>query len=228
MSNWQSPLVPPFAQELDSSIVQLHSSEYRNPTQLQDGGVLVVGAGNSGAEIAIELVHYHPTWLSGRDTGHLPFRIEGLLGRIVLKPLFRIFFHRVLTVRTPIGRKLRPRLLSHAMPLIRTKPTDLVAAGVERVPRMIGVRDGLPLLEDGRVLDVANIVWSTGFDAGFSWIKLPVFGEQEPLHEHGVVAQEPGLYFVGLHFLYAASSAQIHGVGRDAQYIVQTLTSQTY
>jgi putative flavoprotein involved in K+ transport len=95
-----------------------------------------------------------------------------------------------------------------------------VAAGVQRLPRVTGVRGGRPLLEDGRALDVANVVWCTGFDAGFSWIDLPVFGpDGEPLHERGVVASEPGLYFVGLHFLYAFSSDMIHGVGRDAARI---------
>jgi putative flavoprotein involved in K+ transport len=226
MSNWQSPRVPPFAKELNPGIVQLHSSEYRNASQLQDGGVLIVGAGNSGGEIALEVARNHPTWLSGRDTGHIPFRIEGLVARLLLiRLVLRVLFHRVLTVNTPIGRKRRPKFLSHGMPLIRVKPIDLAAAGIERVPRMIGVRDGLPLLENGRVLDVANVIWCTGFHPGFSWIDLPVFGEKEPMHERGIVAKEPGLYFVGLHFLYAASSGQIHGVERDAKYVVQHLVS---
>jgi len=228
MANWQNPRVPPFARELNSSIVQLHSSEYLNPAQLQDGGVLVVGAGNSGAEIALEVVRSHPTWLSGRDIGHIPFRIDGLAARFFLiRLVLRLLFHRVMTVSTPIGRKMRPKLLNHAMPLLRVKPKDLAAAGVECVPRMVGVQNGLPLLEDDRVLDVANIVWCTGFYPSFSWIDLPVFGEEEPRHERGIVANEPGLYFVGLHFLYAASSAQIHGVGRDAKYIAEHIATRS-
>lgn len=224
MSNWQSPRVPPFAPQLDPGIVQLHSSEYRSPSQLRDGGVLIVGAGNSGAEIALEVARSHPTWLSGNDTGHVPFRIDGLAARLLLiRLVLRFFFHRVLTVNTPIGRKMRPKLLSHGMPLVRVKPKDIAAAGIERIPRTVGVQDGLPLLEDGRVLDVANVVWCTGFHPGFSWIDLPVFGEEEPMHERGVVPTEPGLYFVGLHFLYAVSSGQIQGVGRDANHIVQAI-----
>jgi putative flavoprotein involved in K+ transport len=227
MANWQRPRVPPFAQELDRGIVQLHSSEYRSPHQLQDGGVLIVGAGNSGAEIALEVANRHPTWLSGRHTGNVPFRIDGIAARLFLiRLVLRVLFHRVMTVNTPIGRKMRPKLLSHGMPLIRVKPKDLAAAGIERVPRTVGVRDGLPLLEDGQVLNVANVVWCAGFHPDFSWIDLPVFEKEEPAHERGVVAKEPGLYFVGLHFLYAASSAQIHGVGRDAEYVVQTIASR--
>ncbi|MDQ4075635.1 MAG: NAD(P)/FAD-dependent oxidoreductase, partial [Chloroflexota bacterium] len=228
MSNYQKPRVPAFAQELDPAIVQLHSSDYRNPSQLQDGAVLIVGAGNSGADIAMEVVKGHRIWMSGRDTGHVPFRIEGLAARLLLiRLVLRVFFHRVLTVDTPIGRKLRPKLLSQGGPLVRVKPKELAAAGVERVPRTVEVRDGLPVLKDGRVLDVTNVIWCTGFHPGFSWIKLPIFGEdEEPMHERGVVADEPGLYFVGLHFLYAASSAEIHGVGRDAEHVVATIASR--
>jgi putative flavoprotein involved in K+ transport len=89
------------------------------------------------------------------------------------------------------------------------------------------VRDGLPVLEDGRVLDVANVIWCTGFHPGFSWIDLPVLGSQEPIHERGVVASEPGLYFVGLHFLYALSSVMIHGVNRDAERIANEIAARS-
>jgi putative flavoprotein involved in K+ transport len=228
MGSWQRPWIPPFAQELDLRIVQLHSSEYRNPSQLRDGGVLIVGAGNSGSEIALETARDHPTWLSGRDTGHLPFRIDGLASRILLRPLFRLVFHRVLTVHTPIGRKVRQKVLYHGMPLIRVKPQNLASAGIERVGRIVGVRDGLPVLEDDCVLEVANVIWCTGFHPDFSWINLPVLGEEGPMHERGVVATEPGLYFVGLLFLYAASSAMIHGVERDAAYVARAITSRTH
>jgi putative flavoprotein involved in K+ transport len=228
MSSYQRPRVPPFAAELDRGIVQLHSFDYRNPAQLQPGDALIVGAGNSGAEITRELVKTHTTWLAGRDTGHVPFRIDGLAARLVLTRLMlRVVFHRILTVATPIGRKVRTKVLHGAAPLIRVKPRDLIAAGVRRVPRVLGVRNGLPILEDGRVLNVANVIWCTGFDPAFSWIDLPVFdADGEPRHERGVVAQEPGLYFVGLHFLYAFSSEMIHGVGRDAARIANVIASE--
>jgi putative flavoprotein involved in K+ transport len=230
MGTDQIPWTPPFAAELDPGVVQLHSSEYRNPAQLQDGDVLVVGVGNSGGEIALEVARGHATWLSGKEHGHVPFRIEGSLARFFLLPLlFRVVGHRVLTVNTPIGRKVRPKFLSHGPPLVRVKPNDLVAAGVQRVPRVVGMRDGLPLLEDQRDLEVANLIWCTGFRPDFSWIDLPVFGEEkrEPMHHRGIVAKEPGLYFVGLHFLYALSSGFLPGVGRDAEYIARNIASRT-
>jgi putative flavoprotein involved in K+ transport len=229
MANYQSRRVPSFANELDSGIVQLHSSDYRNLSQLQEGGVLIVGAGNSGSEIAMEVARANRrTWMSGRDTGHVPFRIEGVAGRYLLVRLvLRFVFHRVLTLSTPIGRKVRPKIIAQGGPLIRVKPKDLAAVGVERVPRVVGVRKGRPVLADDRELDVANVVWCTGFHPGFSWIDLPVFGEQgEPKQDRGIVTGEPGLYFVGLHFLYAMSSTMIHGVGRDARYIVEAIASR--
>jgi putative flavoprotein involved in K+ transport len=228
----QRASVPRFAEQLDPGITQLHSSEYRNPSQLQAGYVLVVGVGNSGAEIAIEAAKQHRTWLAGKETGRVPFRVDGAAARFVFLPLmFRFIGHRVLTTRTPIGRKLRPKLLSHGAPLVRVKPKDIAAAGVERVPRVVGARDGAPLLEGKRGLEVANVIWCTGFRPDFSWIDLPVFGEKdeptEPIHHRGVVAAQPGLYFVGLFFLYAMSSGFLPGVGRDADHIVKHIASRT-
>jgi putative flavoprotein involved in K+ transport len=206
----------------------LHSSAYRNLAQLRDGGVLIVGAGNSGAEIALEVVRTHPTWLAGRDVGHIPFRIEGGAAQLLARPLFRIVLHRLLTTDTPMGRRARPRFLSGSgLPLIRVKPNDLTAAGVMRVPKEVDVQNGRPLLADGRALDVANVIWATGYTPGFLWIDVPVFGEHGPLHTRGVVASAPGLYFVGLDFLYAASSAMVHGVSRDAEYVTRHIVSRS-
>jgi putative flavoprotein involved in K+ transport len=225
MSNFQQPRLPDFAAGLDAGIVQLHSLDYRNAGQVQPGPVLVVGAGNSGAEISLELARTHKVVLAGRDTGHIPFRIDGTASRLLLSRLvLRGVFHRVLTVATPVGRMARPKVLSRGGPLIRTKPSDLARAGVQRVSRVTGVRDGQPLLADGTVLDVANVVWCTGFRPGFSWIDLPVLDGDEPRHAGGLVAEAPGLHFVGLHFLYALSSGMIHGVGRDAERIVNAIT----
>jgi putative flavoprotein involved in K+ transport len=227
MSHFQQPKVPSFAPELAPEIVQLHSLQYRGPSQLRDGPVLVVGAGNSGADIAMEVSRTHRTWLSGRHPGHVPFDIESFLGRhLFIRMVLRGLFHRMLTVRTPMGRRMRPKVLTQGGPLIRVKPKDLDAAGVQRVGRTAGVRDGRPVLEDGRHLDVANVIWCTGFTPGFSWIRLPGFDHHEPRHERGRVPEAPGLYFVGLMFLYALSSGMIHGVGRDAKRIARDIAAR--
>ena len=228
MANFQQPKVPGFAAEVDPRIVQLHSYEYKGPSQLADGPVLVVGVGNSGADIATEVVKGHPTWLAGKESAAVPFRIEPFVARNVLLRGVRFVGHHVLTVRTPVGRKVRPHFIATAGPLIRVKPNDFGTAGVTRVGRIAGVCDGLPVTEDGKAIDVANIIWCTGFRPGFSWIDLPVIGDrQEPQHERGLLPREPGLSFVGLEFLYSATSATITGVARDARRVVKHLTSRT-
>ena len=149
------------------------------------------------------------------------------MARFFLSRLVRFLGHHVLTVDTPMGRKLRPKLLTKATPLVRVKPTDLVEPGITRVPKVVGVRDGLPLLEDDRKLDIRNVIWCTGYQHGFPWINLPIFGEGgEPIHEKGIVPNVPGMYFVGLHFLHAMSSATLIGVGRDAERIAKAVASR--
>jgi putative flavoprotein involved in K+ transport len=228
MANYQLPRVPAFARDLNPGIVQLHANEYRNFSQLQPGGVLIVGAGNSGADIGIEVAQTHPTWISGKESGHIPWRIDSFFARFFLVRLIRFLGHHILTVKTPIGRKVRRKILSSAAPLVRVKPYDLDDAGIVRVSRVSGASDGRPLLEDGRVLDVQNVIWCTGYHHGFPWIDLPVFEENgEPVHELGIVKKIPGLYFVGLHFLYSMTSATLMGVGRDAKRIAGVIASRT-
>lgn len=228
MVNWQKSRVPPFARELDPSIVQLHSGEYRNPSQLRDGGVLVVGAGNSGAEIALEVSRSHQTRLSGRHPGSEPTRPGSTVDWLITPVIWFVFSH-VLTVNTPLGRRAAIQLRDHGLPLARVKPADLLAAGVERShARTVGVRNGLPLLNDGRVLDVTNVIWCTGFQPDFGWIDLPIFGDDgQPMHKRGMVMAEPGLYFVGLFFLSAATSSLVGGVGRDAAHIAEQIAART-
>ena len=219
------PKLPAFSAELDAGLAQLHSADYRNPGQLRDGGVLVVGVGNSGAEIAFELSQTRRVYQAGTPSAEIPVRHGSVPSRFVL-PVIRFVGTHVLTVRTPLGRKARPRFLRTATPLIRIKSKDLAAAGIERVPRVVGARGGLPLLADGRVLDVANVVWCTGFGYDFTWIDLPSVDESgEPVHERGMVPSAPGLYFVGLRFQYAAVSDVLPGVARDAAHVVRHLVS---
>jgi putative flavoprotein involved in K+ transport len=224
MASYQRPNVPAFAKDLDPAIVQMKSLDYRRPDQLPPGNVLVVGAANSGAEIALDLVRSgRSVWLSGRNPGEVPFPIEHPLTlRLVVPILFRVVFHRIMTVDTPIGRRVRPDFMKKGLPLIRTRFADLRKAGVTLVPRTEGVSDGRPQLADGTVLDVASVVWATGFDIGRQWIELPVFDDRdEPIQHRGIVTSEPGLYFVGMPFLYSVTSDVLPGVGRDAGRIAK-------
>jgi putative flavoprotein involved in K+ transport len=226
MAKYQRAKVPAFARALKSNITQIHSSDYRNLEQLAPGNLVLVGAGNSGADIAMEAARAgRRVWMAGRDTGQIPFRPERFLGRNLFVPLLLGFvFHRVLTVESALGRRAKHGVLTKGTPLIRVKRSDLAAAGVERTPRVAGVRDGMPLLEDERTLHVANVIWCNGFESGFDWIDLPVLNEDgEPIHNSGVVENQPGVYFVGLPFLHAMSSSMVHGVGRDAARVVRAI-----
>jgi putative flavoprotein involved in K+ transport len=223
---FRSPVIPSFASEFDPGVRQLHSNDYRSPAQLQDGAVLVVGAAHSGADIAFEVAGKHQTLLSGRDTGQLPFRVDGPLAPVIW-PVMKFLATRVLTVDTPMGRKARPKIRAHGGPLLRIKSADLAAAGVERVSaRTVGVQNGMPLFEDGRVAEVANVIWCTGFRNDFSWIQLPIVGEDGyPEQDRGIVGASPGLYFVGLLFLHSFSSMLILGAGRDAERVAKHIAS---
>jgi putative flavoprotein involved in K+ transport len=215
------PRKPSFAGELDPRISQFHSTEYRMPSQFGKGDVLVVGAGNSGAEIALDAAADHRTWLSGRVTGQVPQPV------MFSRPMWWIG-SRVLTKDTPIGRRMAGLVASgRGQPLVRVRPKHLAAAGVERVPKVADVQNGKPRLEDGRVMDVGTVVWSTGFDHSYPWIKLPITDEAGHVeHSRGVSESQPGLYFVGLPFQYRLSSTLIAGVGDDAQYVVDKISAR--
>jgi putative flavoprotein involved in K+ transport len=222
--SYGQPKMPSFAGELDSHIVQVHSSSYLNPGQLQPGGVLVVGAGNSGADISLDVVKTHPTWVAGPELSHVPADIDKFFARHVIVRIVRFVQRNVLCLRNPIGRRAAPKLRGRGAPLIRQKPKWLAKAGVQRVGRIVDVQDGLPQLDDGDVLDVTNVIWCTGFRHDFPWIELPGFDEHgAPLHTRGVATEVPGLYFLGLEFQYALASASLFGMARDATYIIKHL-----
>ena len=222
----QDPVVPDFASQLDPQITQLHSNDYRSPAQLQEGPVLVVGASHSGGDIAFEVAGEHSTMLVGPDRGQLPFSIESRRARVA-SPLLKLLATRVLTVDTPIGRKMRPEVRGHGAPLLRVRSGDLAEAGVERVlARAVGVQDGRPLLEDGRIVDVANVIWCTGFRSNYRWIDLPLeYEDGYPRQHRGVVADFPGLYFVGMLFLHSFSSMLVLGAGRDARRVADHIAA---
>jgi putative flavoprotein involved in K+ transport len=211
-----SPVVPPFASMLDPRIAQLHSIEYRNPSSVPEGPVLIVGGGNSGVEIGLELATTgHEVLLAGHSTFMPTFAQVGG-GRVFFGVARRLF-----TLGTPVGRRMAAATRHHGAPVIRVRPRQLAAAGVERVARVATVTDGRPVLEDGRRPDVASVVWCTGFRPDFSWIRVPVIGEDGyPRQRYGLVPDQPGIAFLGLHFQSSFLSALVGGVGDDAAGIV--------
>ena len=220
------PKLPDFASELDPRIVQMHSSEYR--------GSVAARGGRRARRRRGQLRRRDR--LRARRVASLPARREEPRSDpgSPRKPSLPPGLPRVQVLRAPRGAgrhadrpEARPEVLTHAAPLVRRREQDLAAVGIERVERVTGVQDGLPLLEDGRVVDVPNVIWCTGFRNDFSWIDLPVFDEDgQPRHYRGVVESEPGLYFLGLVFQYSASSDVLPSRGRDARYIAKHIAAR--
>lgn len=223
----RKPKVPMFAQQLSPGIRQVTAGSYKNPTDLVPGPVLVVGGGNSGADIALELSAVRKTYLSGRHPGEIPWPVDAVAARPLTLAVFFAFSH-ILTLNTPMGRKARRQILAHSGPVVRVKNRDLLRAGVERVPRTESARDGRPVLADGRTLEVSNVIWCTGFGPDLDWIQLPVCGRDgQPEHHRGVATAQPGLYFLGATFQQSLASSMVHGVGTDAAFIAQHLAART-
>lgn len=225
------PFVPDLAERLSPSIHQLHSSDYKNPGQLPSGSVLVVGAGTSGLEIALELARDRQVWLAGRAPFHIPDPVLKHAGGA-----YWHFINKVLTRRTPLGRKIARDFTAQGAPLISVSLADVEQAGVRHLPRLEDVDDaGRPAFADGLALDVSTVVWATGYRPDYGWISgvpsgglpsgglpgrdIPVDSRGWPVTVRGEVPEVPGLFFVGLPFQFGLTSTLLGGVGRDAAHI---------
>ncbi|WP_344127681.1 NAD(P)/FAD-dependent oxidoreductase [Saccharopolyspora halophila] len=224
----RAPQVPAFAGEVDPRIRQIHSGEYRRPTQLPDGPALVVGASHSGLDIAYELAETRSTTLVGPVRGNVPLEWGSWRFRMMF-PAIEFAFRHVLTRRTPMGRKTMRQVRHHGVPQLRVKRHHLAARGAEWITEhVVGVAEGLPCLDDGRTFDVASIVWATGFRQAYDWIDLPLPIEDGwPVEYRGIVDSVPGFYFCGLAFQYCFASGEVNGVGRDAAYLADRIVART-
>lgn len=211
---FSAPRIPAVARAISPHIVQLHSSEYRNPWAVAAGPVLVVGAGNSGAQIALELARFRRVWLAGPDTGHLPRRV---LGRDLFDWIWPIM-DRV-QLDSTIGRRIAARMAMGGDALIGIPEAQLRSAGVRRVGRVHSERGGLPLCGD-EVIDPGVIVWCTGFAPEHGWLPAPAFdADGRPRHRRGESVDAEGLFFVGLRGQRRVASSLLGGVGADAAYV---------
>ena len=219
---FQRPRIPEVSTRLSGEIHQVHSSGYLNPLALPDGPVLGVGAGHSGAQIALELSTHRPVWLAGRNTGHLPRR---LLGRDIFDWIWPVLSR--VTVDSRLGRRVASRM-NGGDALIGIPERSLADAGVVRVGRITTERDGLPVA-DGVALEPRVIVWCTGFEADYGWIDLPILDDAGRLkHRRGAVTGAPGLYFLGLRMLHRMNSSLIGGVGADAEFVAEQVGQRSW
>ncbi len=215
------PKIPAFASQLSGNIHQIHSSQYKNAGLLPKGNVLVVGAGVSGVEIAVETSKLHKTYIAGKPTFHIPDQVFKYAGG-----LYWWFANHILTIQTPMGRKAKGHILHGGGPLISISVDELNLCGVQRFPRMKGVKEGYPEFEDGSMIQVATVIWATGFKPDFSWIDIKITDDTGwPLTKRGISLMKKGLFFTGMPFQFGLTSGLIGGVGRDAAYISKKIAA---
>jgi putative flavoprotein involved in K+ transport len=217
---FQVPFIPPVAGDLDEAVFQIHSSDYRNPAQLPQGGhVLVVGGGNSGFQIAEELAATRKVDLAvGKRVPSLPQR---LLGKDLFWWLSGIGFMKV-SADSRLGQKLSQRDV-----LIGSSARRLRRSGVTLRKRLASAAARRAVFDDGSEQDVDAIVWATGYRSDFSWIDIPGVGDERGgvIHRRGVT-DVPGLFFIGLTWQHTRGSALIGFVGDDAAFIAGRIGSQ--
>src|SRR5579883_1298395 len=275
VGGYHNPRLPAIAERLPESIVQLHSSQYRNPESLPDGAVLVVGTGQSGCQIAEDLhlagrtVHLcvgsaprSPRRYRGKDVvdwldqmGYYDLSIDDhpqkekartntnhyVTGRgggreIDLRQFALEGMRLHGRLKTISGGKLefQPNLKQHL------EQADAVAENIKRSIDAFIDKNGIdapvevpykPIWEpqqealaiDYEAARIAAVIWSTGYNADFSWVEIPVFdGKGYPGHDRGVTTV-PGLYFLGLPWLYTWGSGRFSGIARDATYLADTI-----
>lgn len=213
---FQVPHIPTAGGTFDASVKQLHSSDYRNPAALPDGPVLVVGGGNSGLQIAEELVATRDVVVSvGERAPMLPQR---LLGRDLFWWLTRLGVMRVSTA-TRLGRRLRDR----GEFVIGTNRRRLGRAGVRFRPRLVGAGGRTARFADGTSQEVGVVLWATGYRDDYSWISIPdAVGDGGVAHDRGVT-RVPGLYFLGLPWQHTRGSALLGFVAEDAAHLADQI-----
>jgi putative flavoprotein involved in K+ transport len=216
---FQNPYIPAVAEGFDATVTQIHSADYRNPQSLPAGPVLVVGAGNSGLQIAEELVGSRQVDVSvGEKAPMLPQR---LLGRDLFWWLTRLGFMR-LNTSTRLGRRLQAR----GEFVIGTSRRRLRRAGVRFRPRLVGADGHTARFADGSGPDVEVVIWATGYRPDYSWISIPgATAEGRIVHRRGVTGV-PGLYCIGLSWQYTRGSALLGFVADDAAYVADQIVSR--
>ncbi len=210
------PAIPGFSGRLGSDVVQLHSSAYRNPSSVPEGEVVVVGAGNTGVQIAAELaaagrrVSLSVSTL-GRATPH----------RFMGRSLFW-WFERLGVMKAAPDSRLGRRLRKNENTIVGTD-LDALFQNVQRVAKVVDAdSDGL-LLADGTRRRPDAVVWATGYRPSYPWLHVPVLDETgAPIHYNGIT-DVSGLAFLGLPWQRNRGSALVGWVGRDAAVLAEHL-----
>jgi putative flavoprotein involved in K+ transport len=219
---FQRPIVPVMASQLAADVAQLHSADYRNREQLPEGGrVLVVGAANSGLQIADELRTSHPVTVAvGSQPPQLPQR---LLGRDLFRWLVGVGL-MTKPATSGLARRLRAR---GGDLVIGSSSKQMRRRGVQFRPRLTGFAGRTATFVDGTTVDVDAVVWATGYRSDYSWLHVPGVVEDGTVRHHAGVTDVPGLYFIGLPWQTCRGSALLGFVGRDAEVLARQMAART-
>lgn len=215
------PFTPPIAAQLDSEVHELHSADYRRPDALPPGRALVVGAANSGCQIALELSATRSVDLSvGRRLPTIPQRP---LGRDVWSWATSLGLDRV-TADSRLGRRLSQR-----DQIIGAGPRQLARRHRIRIrPRVSSISGRRVTFDDGGTGAYDVVVWATGFTKDTTWIEIPdVIDERGCLRQTRGVTPSPGLYTLGLSWQHTRGSALLGWVGDDAAHLAVQIESRT-
>jgi putative flavoprotein involved in K+ transport len=214
---FQDPLVPSVAAGLSEDLVQLHTAEYRRPEDVAAGTVVVVGAGNSGRQIAEELTATHEVTLA---VGTAPLQLpQRFLGRDLFWWLTRLgLMHK--TIESRLVRRTRER----GDVIIGSPLRRLRRAGVQIRPRVVTMTGNRVSFQDGTSVRASIVVWATGFRTDYSWIDVPeVLDEKGHLRHHRGITPAQGLVFVGLPWQHTRGSALLGFVQSDAAWVASRL-----
>ncbi|WP_394542681.1 flavin-containing monooxygenase [Priestia aryabhattai] len=215
---FQIPFIPAIEKDISQDIFQVHAAHYRNPSQLRDGTTLIVGAGNSGVQIATEVAESREVYLSvGKRMKFLPYT---LLNRSIFW-WFQVLGVSKATIHSKLGQFMKKN-----DPIIGKELKPLLKRGtVKKVSKVIKA-DGRELIcEHGEKIQPENIIWATGYHNDYEWLQIPniIDNNNNVVHDRGKT-REKGLYFLGLSWQYRRGSALLLGVGDDAKFLAKDIT----
>lgn len=216
---FNTPYIPEYAYFISTEIYQLHAKNYKNSSEIPAGKILVVGGGNSGSEIAKELVE------NNRD---IIFSFKGKLKSIPSSEFSQWIAYRLGIAHIPqksiLGKIVRWYTKGKAVGMdvgMLLKNDRLTCTG-----EIIDIAPNGDILSTTAKIDkVSNIIWATGYKNDFSIIKIKEFDES--LQNRGV-SNIPGLYLLNIRWQHSKSSSHLAGISKDAKYIANTIYKRTY
>ncbi|PEK41185.1 oxidoreductase [Bacillus toyonensis] len=215
---FQQPFIPLFSQHLSSHIFQAHSSQYKSPSQIPKGRVLVVGGGNSGMQIAVELAKTHEVTMSiSHPLTFLPLHL-------FRKNIFN-WLEKLGLLYAEVNTKRGKWFQKRKDPIFGFEGKKLIRSGAIKLQeKVVSVSSNNIMFQNGDTYSAESIIWSTGFAQDYKWIEIEKAVNEKgfPNHIKGI-SPVKGLYYIGLPWQSQRGSALICGVGKDAAYVLSEI-----